>query len=118
MFGYKVISRLTDHRDGMGEVIVTHKQGSLHLPLDVIGTTKIYFRDPDISWQEKCRLQHAEWALTKKEIIKLAVFMHFGGMYYRYDTWTSILTICHLSSRTVGMIILILALLLIWQVKA
>ena len=116
MFGYKVISRITSPQDGLGEVIDSTKQGELHLPLDIVGNAKIHFRHPDTDWQEKCRQQHAEWAIPKKEIIKLVVFMHFGGMYYRYDTWTSTLTICHLSTRTVGSIILILALLLIQRV--
>lgn len=117
MLGYKVITRITSRQDGMGEVVVSKGKGNaLVLAIDIIGDTKIYFRDPDVSWEEKCRLQHAEWAIPHKERIKLAVFMHFGGMYYRYDAWTSILTIRHLSTRTIGCIILILALLAIQHI--
>lgn len=113
MLGYRITTRMTSRQDGIGEVVVTHgKSTPLHLPMDVVGETKIYFRDPDESWQEKCRLQNAEWALPRKSSIKLAIFLHFGGMYYRYDTWTSILTIRNLPASTVGSIILILALLL------
>ncbi len=112
MLNYKITTRITSQRDGTGEVVVNCKEGELRLPLDLVGGTKVHFREPDESWEEKCRQQHAEWAIPKKSSIKLAIFMHFGGMYYRYDTWTSVLTIGILPTSTVGCIILILALLL------
>ena len=118
MFGYRVISRMTSRKDGVGEVVVSKdKTTPLILPLDIIGGTNIAFREPDESWREKCTLQNAEWAIPKKEMIKLVVFMHFGGMYYRYDPMTSTLHIRHLTTAMTGYIVLILAILLIWQSK-
>lgn len=118
MLGYKVFSRMTSRKDGVGEVVVSKdKHTPLVLPLDIIGGTHIEFREPDESWREKCTLQHAEWAIPHKEMIKLAVFMHFGGIYYRYDPMTSTLHIRHLSTQTLGYIVLLLAIVLIWQSK-
>ena len=111
---HKVATHLTSRHDGTGEVVVSNKLGALHLPLDLNGGTKISFRDPDVSWAEKCRLQHAEWAIPEKDLIKFLIFMHFGGMYYRYDSDTGTLHICHLSSRVTGIATLALMLLLVW----
>ena len=114
MLGLRVHSHLMSRQDGRGEVVIRSARGSLQLPLDLTDGTHISFRDPDESWAEKCRLQHAEWAIPKKDLIKLAIFMHFGGMYYRYDSTTSTLHICHLPSRVTGIVTLLLMLLLVW----
>ena len=112
MLGYRVKSRIISRQEGTGEVRIIHQGATLELPLAITDGIKVSLRDPDVSWEEKCRLQHIAAFITHKDIIKLALFLHFGGMYYRYNSATGMLHIHRLSTRATGIATLLLVLAL------